>query len=196
MGRIFYIVGKSASGKDSIYNILKEDKSLNLKTIVPYTTRPIRDGEEEGVQYHFVDNDKFSELDKEGVVIEQRVYDTVHGKWRYFTVDDGSIDLAVSSYIAIGVLASFASVKDYFGQDKVVPIYIDVDDGERLKRALHRELKPENRKFSEMCRRYLADEEDFSEDKIKKLGICAENRFENDDLDRCINAIKEYIKAR
>ena len=50
MGKIFYIMGKSASGKDHIYARLMQHTELNLKKMVLYTTRPIRDGEEEGKQ--------------------------------------------------------------------------------------------------------------------------------------------------
>ena len=53
MGRIFCVMGKSASGKDSIFKELMHDKSLKLKNIVPYTTRPIRDGEQDGKDYIF-----------------------------------------------------------------------------------------------------------------------------------------------
>ncbi|MBS7306376.1 MAG: guanylate kinase, partial [Lachnospiraceae bacterium] len=96
------------------------------------------------------------------------------------------------NYVIIGVLKSFIDTRDYFGSDKVVPIYIEVEDGLRLQRALNREKKPENRRFKELCRRYLADSEDFSEDKIKDAGI--DKRFENVDLSSCINEVKEYIR--
>ena len=55
MGKIFCIVGKSSSGKDTIYKRLLKINSLKIKKIIPYTTRPIRQGEKEGVEYHFVD---------------------------------------------------------------------------------------------------------------------------------------------
>ena len=58
MGKIFYIMGKSASGKDRIYSLLVENKELNLKKLILYTTRPIRAGEEEGVQYYFTDDSR------------------------------------------------------------------------------------------------------------------------------------------
>ena len=51
MGKIFYIMGKSASGKDKIYSILLADQELNLRKMVLYTTRPVREGEENGKQY-------------------------------------------------------------------------------------------------------------------------------------------------
>ena len=46
MSKIFYFMGKSASGKDTIFKQIKE-RMPNLKTIVIYTTRPIREGEQE-----------------------------------------------------------------------------------------------------------------------------------------------------
>ena len=53
MGKIFYIMGKSASGKDTVYHRLCDDKSLGLHTVTLYTTRPRREGETDGVEYHF-----------------------------------------------------------------------------------------------------------------------------------------------
>ena len=44
-----------------------------------------------------------------------------------------------------------------------------------------------------MCRRFLSDAEDFSEDKIRALGISDESRFENDDLNSCAERIKAWI---
>lgn len=192
MGKIFYILGKSSTGKDTIYKNILEDETLGLKDIILYTTRPIRDGETDGKSYHFVSEEEYEDIKKSGLIIEERSYNTMHGVWRYFTVKDSSIDLSNNNYVIIGVLKSFIDTRDYFGSDKVVPIYIEVEDGLRLQRALNREKKPENRRFKELCRRYLADSEDFSEDKIKDAGI--DKRFENVDLSSCINEVKEYIR--
>lgn len=192
MGKIFYILGKSSTGKDTIYKNILEDETLGLKDIILYTTRPIRDGETDGKSYHFVSEKEYEDIKKSGLIIEERSYNTMHGVWRYFTVKDNSIDLSNNNYVIIGVLKSFIDTRDYFGSDKVVPIYIEVEDGLRLQRALNREKKPENRRFKELCRRYLADSEDFSEDKIKDAGI--DKRFENVDLSSCINEVKEYIR--
>ena len=184
-------MGKSASGKDSIYKELLKDKELKLEPFVIYTTRPIREGEEEGREYHFTDVDGMNRLKAAGKVIESRVYHTVHGDWYYFTADDGMIDLDKNSYIAIGVLESFAGTRDYYGKDKVLPIYIDLDDGVRLQRALDREKLPENRRYAEMCRRFLADSADFSEEKIQSAKI--KRRFYNNELNVCLQEIEDYI---
>lgn len=64
MGKIFYLMGKSASGKDSIYKRLRS-LCPELKSIVLYTTRPMRDGEQEGVEYHFIGQ---KQIEKTGAV--------------------------------------------------------------------------------------------------------------------------------
>ncbi len=193
MGKIFYLTGKSCAGKDSLYNILKNDVGLGLLPVTRYTTRPIRDGEVDGIGYHFVTVDDRDRITREGRMIEEQVYHTVHGDWYYFTADDGGINLDDHSYLATGVLSSFAGTRNYYGEDKVIPIYIELDDGERLQRALNRERLPENGRYAEMCRRFLSDAEDFSEDKIRALGISDESRFENDDLSSCAERIKAWI---
>ena len=124
-------------------------------------------------------------------MIESRAYHTYHGLWRYFTVDDGEIDLRENNYLIIGTLESYVKTADYFGKEKVLPILLELNDGVRLQRALDRERKQENPRYQEMCRRYLADAEDFSEEKIAEAGI--DKRFMNDDLERCIADIKEYV---
>lgn len=191
MGKLYYLMGKSSSGKDTLYGMLMSDKKLQLNRIVPYTTRPVREGEVEGVEYHFTDKQGLDKLTKEGKVVESRCYNTVHGDWYYFTVNDDSIDFDNKNYAMIGTLESYQKVRDYYGSDKVVDIYIDLDDGIRLERALKRERQQSEPKYKEMCRRFLADSEDFSEDKLVAAGIV--KYFINDDLDRCYREIVEKI---
>ena len=193
MGKIFCVMGKSATGKDTIYKRILEERGLGLKRIVPYTTRPIREGEEEGREYHFCTEEDVSRLEEEGRIVELRSYNTIHGIWKYFTVNDGNIMLDEESYLMIGTLEAYTKIRDYFGKEVTVPIYIEIDDGERLARALKRERKPENQKYEEMCRRFLADAADFSEERIKEAGI--EKRFINEDLEETIEEVKSYIKG-
>ena len=193
MGKIFYIMGKSASGKDRIYSILSKDESLGLKRLVLYTTRPIRTGEENGREYYFTDENRLEEFRKTNRLIESRAYHTVHGIWTYFTADDGQINPQGTDYLGIGTLESYRKMKEYYGEKTVCPIYIQVEDGERLQRALIREKQQENPRYAEMCRRFLADQEDFSEENILAAGIRI--RFENDDLDNCVRNIIKYIKS-
>ena len=193
MGRIFYLMGKSSTGKDSFYKQLISDEKLNLKKIVMYTTRPIRAQEKNGEEYFFVNDEKLARLEADGKVIERRSYDTIHGVWHYFTVFDDQIQLDRQDYVIIGTLESYVASKKYFGEDVLVPIYIEVDDGVRLQRALDRERSQDKPKYKEMCRRFIADSDDFSEDHIEAAGIT--KRFENDDFDQCLKEITNYINS-
>jgi len=190
-GKIYYVMGKSSSGKDTIYKELLGDPGLDLKTIVLYTTRPIRFGEHDGVEYHFTDEATMREFEKQGKIVEMRCYDTVHGKWYYFTVDDGQVDLSKRSYVGLGTLESYRAMCEYYGKDVMVPLYIEVEDGVRLERALYREKQQRSPKYAEMCRRFLADINDFSEENIKKCGI--EKRYHNNILEECVAEIKADI---
>lgn len=191
MGKIICLMGKSSTGKDTIFRQLLADEELNLHVIVPYTTRPVRAGEVDGKSYYFVDENGFQKLKESGRVVEERAYHTCHGLWRYFTVDDGNIDLKRQDYLIIGTLESYTKCREYFGGESMIPVLIELDDGERLQRALDRERSQDEPKYEEMCRRFLADSEDFSEEKIVQAGI--RERFYNATLDECIAQIKEYI---
>ncbi len=182
-------MGKSASGKDSIYKKLIEECSL--KKIIIYTTRPIRSGEKDGTDYHFVDEAEYTRIRDMGKIIEERLYESAEGPWRYFTVDDGSFDDEKRNYLGIGTLESYMKLREYYGAQRVKPIYIEVEDGERLSRALKRERAEEEPKYREMCRRFLSDSEDFSEENLAKAGI--KRRFNNTVLDDCLRKIREHI---
>lgn len=192
MGNIYCLMGKSASGKDTIYNRLLAMERLHLRRVVPYTTRPMRSGETDGQTYFFCTEQQVAEFEAAGKIIELRAYHTVYGIWKYFTADDGQICLTESDYLMIGTLEAYEQIRDYFGMDKVCPVYVEVDDGLRLQRALDRERAQDQPKYAEMCRRFLADEEDFSEENLKRAGIT--KRFQNTDLDQVTQEIAFYMK--
>ena len=156
----------------------------------------MRTGEADGVEYYFVDDKTACELENSDKIIEMRKYQTVYGEWKYFTADDGQIVLGEGKrYIVIGTLEAYNKFVQYFGKECMLPIYIEVDDGIRLQRAIKREQKQEVPHYEEMCRRFLADSVDFSEENIKNAGI--DKRFYNNGaIEECISQIKEEIKTR
>jgi guanylate kinase len=187
-------MGKSATGKDTVYKKLLADESLALKKIVTYTTRPIREGEKSGEEYFFIGEEDVKRLSEEGKIVELRAYDTVHGIWKYMTVEDENLDPASGqNYLIIGTPESYEKCVAHFGNDVMVPVLITVDDGVRLERALRRERKQENPKYEEMCRRFLADAKDFSSEKMEGCSISHE--FVNNDLVHCIKEIEEFIQS-
>ncbi|MCR4745543.1 MAG: guanylate kinase [Lachnospiraceae bacterium] len=191
MANIFVIIGKSSTGKDTVYRELLTDRSLELKNYVSYTTRPMRDGERDGSEYHFVSDEEYLKYRKNKEIIEERCYNTIMGDWHYFTADDGSFE-ADEDIIMTGTLESYSSLKAYFGIEKVKPVFIDCADRSRLMRAIAREDKREIPQYKEMCRRFVSDSDDFSEEKIKECGI--ERIFINEDLKKCVSDISDFIR--
>lgn len=193
MGKIFCIIGKSSTGKDTIYQRLLDREDLALQQIVSYTTRPIRAGEVDGIEYHFCTKEEKDELLQQGKVIEIRSYNTCHGVWDYFTVDDEHLDLSKNNYLIIGTIESFVKIREYYSADVVIPIYIEVEDGVRLQRALQRELSQTNPKYEEMCRRFLADSRDFSAEKLQEANIS--QLFYNEEVGKTEEEIVSYMKS-
>lgn len=185
---VYYILGKSSSGKDTIYHRLLQDEELKLHEIVGYTTRPIRNGEVDGREYHFVSIQQMEAMEQEGSIIEKRSYLTEQGVWHYFTAKGKDIDIENKDYLVIGTLESYKKVRDYFGKQWVKPFYIEVEDGIRLQRALNRERRQILPDYKELCRRFLADSVDFDKEKLQEAGIV--KKYENNELEVCIDRMK------
>lgn len=193
MAKIYVIMGKSSTGKDTIYKRIMAQEEVALRNVVIHTTRPMREGERDGVEYYFSTDEKLMEYEAAGKVIERRTYNTVFGPWNYFTVDDGQIDInGADKYLIIGTLEVYEKFCTYFGKEQIVPIYIEVEDSVRIRRALEREERQEKPSYTEMCRRFLADSEDFSEEKLAKLGIT--RRYINGNIEQCVNEILADIR--
>lgn len=191
MGKIFCLMGKSNSGKDTIFKELIKDKDLDLTPIVSYTTRPIRSNETNGQEYYFIDELTLNEYRNQDKVIEERCYNTVQGKWHYCTIDDGRVNINKNNYLLIVTLEAYKNIEVYFGKENVIPLYIELDDGIRLERALKRERQEKSPNYNELCRRFLADSKDFSNEKLQLYNI--KNSYINNDLFECINYIKKDI---
>lgn len=191
MGKIFCLMGKSSSGKDTIFSDLIKDKTLGLNPVISYTTRPMRINEVDGREYHFITKAQLHEYQLKNKVIEQRIYQTVHGPWHYAIIDDEQIDLSSSNYIVIVTLEAYNSLVRYFGKDAVVPLYVEVEDGLRLERAIQREKQQVNPNYEELCRRFLADSKDFSRALLEEANIT--DYYCNIDLEVCKKQIKKAI---
>ena len=201
MSNFIYIIGKSAAGKDTIYKKLQESVKANI--YVPYTTRPKREGEQQGKDYNFITKLEFKELQNKGKVMEYRNYNTLKANgekdiWTYATIDDKQWK-APGDFMSVGTLESYTNILKYLKQHseknlKMIPIYIYIDEIARRRRALERENKQQNPNLKEMERRIEADNIDFSEEKLKKAGITTLETFENNELQVCVMKILEYIK--
>lgn len=193
MSYIFCLMGKSSSGKDTVYQRLLAEKELQLNRLVTGTTRPIREGERDGEEYYFYTDEQYQKLRADGKIIECRSYDTIHGIWNYFTVAYEKLDVAHHDYLTINTLEAYVKLRDHFGKDRLVPVYLEVDDGLRLQRALDRERAQQKPRYKELCRRFLADEEDFSPENLSRANI--QPIFENVVLDDTVAKVAAYIKS-
>ena len=160
MGRIICLLGKSGTGKDTLFRRAVADRALDLLPLVPYTTRPRRAHETEGEQYHFVTAAQMEAMEAAGQVVERRSYDTVHGVWHYFTA---AARLEPDrDYLLITTPSALPAIFRYFGEERVAAALLTAGDRERLLRAVERESLEVRPNYAEVCRRYLADEEDFA----------------------------------
>lgn len=200
MSNFIYIMGKSSAGKDTIYQMLKDKIDTNI--YVPYTTRPMRDGEQEGREYHYITEEQFEELEKQDKVMESRKYDVKYqGRdciWAYATIVDNQWNKE-GDFLTVGTLESYASIIKYLSDHpekklNMVPVYITIDEQERERRARKREETQTNPNYEEMERRLKADNIDFSEENLRKAGISDKQTFENYDLDECVENIVRYIQ--
>lgn len=158
------LCGKSGSGKDTI---LKRLCKRGFTPIVSLTSRPIREGETNGVEYNFVSRELFESLIRDDKLIEYRTYDTLVGgepdTW-YYGLEKAAVDLE-NDYVVILDLNGAKNFMEYFGRENCMCVYIDVLDGIRTGRAKQRGSFDE----TEWNRRMEADAEDFSMDKRKDV---------------------------
>ncbi len=160
---ILLYIGKCASGKDTH---LKEKVKEGYIPIVSYTTRPIRDGEVDRVDYNFVTNEKFQELLSEGKIMEHRSYETcVDNKKDIWYYGSPRVDLSLGEYVGVVTVSGVWSYIKEYGSENVEVIYLRVDDDIRRNRAENRGSFDE----AEWNRRLIADAKDFSDDKIREL---------------------------
>ena len=165
MNRVFCLVGKSCSGKDTLYARILERKRPGLVPVIPYTTRPRRTGELDGQNYHFVTQEQLRQYEAENRVIEKREYHTTQGLWTYFTLRF-PLD---QDRLLITTLDGAQSLMDCYGPERVCVVYLHVDDRTRLLRCIDREEGQERPDYTEACRRFLADQSDFSRQRLAQF---------------------------
>lgn len=125
------LVGESASGKSSIEKILAD--KYGYKKIVSYTTRPPRQGEINGVDYHFISGDEYAEKCSAGFFAETGSYNG----WLYGTTKDQYCKNTICVLTPHGL----RQIKKCFGEDielRIKSFYIKVPRRDRLIKILER----------------------------------------------------------
>lgn len=161
MNKIIVLSAKSASGKDTIMKQLVAEEGF--LPCVSHTTRPMREGEVEGREYYFIDQQDFIARKRNREFVETRTYNTVQGQWFYgMSKDELNSKLEQGHIIMILDIVGLLALQDSIYKDRIISFYIDVDLKTRIQRSLDREtLTIQN--LDECVRRAKADEEDFEE---------------------------------
>ena len=80
---LFTISAPSGAGKTSLVKALTERKQSSIGVSISHTTREIRSGETDGVDYHFVSEDEFQQMIADDQFLEHaRVFDHSYGTAR------------------------------------------------------------------------------------------------------------------
>ena len=132
--KIIALLGRSGSGKDTLLEHLLAALP-GLKPLMLYTTRPRRFDGEGG--YIFVSPEELEALSERFFCVERRDYGTVHGVWRYATLDDGSLE--AGSRACVLTPEALGAYQKYFGHKNILPVLLEVDDKTLLTRAIERE---------------------------------------------------------
>ena len=150
MIKIVALFGMAGSGKDTLQNLLAE--SLDVNPIVSATTRPPRDTEIDGEAYYFKTDDNFFD----GGMVEYTQFRGWYYGTPYSSLDKNKVNIGVFNIAGIKQLKRSKVVE-------VLPIFVACEEKVRLLRQLDREEYPD---CEEICRRFMADKEDFDERKI------------------------------
>ena len=158
MRKIFAVMGKASTGKDTLTKMLSE--TLELPIALSFTTRPMRVGEKQGVEYNFISDDDFWDLHGCDLLAEYTSYEVASGEtWHYGLTKE---ELEKAEYVLVIVNPDgFRQLTEIYG-DKVCSILIDAPADVRIKRYLDRDTVTEE-KAEECCRRFLADNKDFKD---------------------------------
>ena len=191
--KILVLVGCSASGKDTVMNRLV--KEFDVKPVISYTTRPIRDCEQDGREYHFVTEEEFERMKNNDKFIETRVYKTVKGNWYYGLPKNGINITDDNNYITIldfdGLLELEKWLRSIGQIDKLTSIYVDVTEQNRLIRSLNREQNMTKKQVEEVIRRYYNDNANVVPAKVYCDLVFPNNTYE--EFDDLLTYIDEYV---
>lgn len=158
MKNILILCGKAASGKDTLKRYIVEALELSgieFNNVVNTTTRPPREGEVDGVNYHFCSAEEMTKK----ILNDEMAEAVLFNDWVYGTenkaLSEDKLNVGIFNLEGIEALRQNPN-------HNIFAVYLDVEDSVRLIRYLNRENMTKE-KINEMFRRYKADEIDFAD---------------------------------
>lgn len=183
------LLGKSASGKDTVVNNLIHNY-YGYEKIITWTTRPMRPGEKQDLTYHFTDDEDFEEKIEEGFFAEWKKYNSVFGTWYYGTAVQ---DITNNSNNKIIILtpSGYEDIKEYINNEEILSVYLDSS-----LRTLYKRLKFRGDNPKEIKRRLLHDIKDFKGIKNKVNVVIKNNTRDLDELTELIKDMHDIVKNK
>lgn len=160
--KVVALMGKAGAGKDALLHKIMEKYGDEFASIISCTSRPPREGEVDGVNYHFLTSEQFAEKLMDGDMIEAVVFrDWCYGT-SYDSLNPDKINIGVYNPQGVGILLDMEYDIDLY------PIMVNCRDKTRLLRQLNRESDPD---CKEIVRRFEADAEDFGNSVWDKINL-------------------------
>ena len=188
---IVILCGKSGAGKD---RIMKDYiKHVAATPIVSYTTRPMRDGEVNHREYHFVTRDAFKDLKNADKFSEVREYHTlVGGKPDVWCYGSPVVNPRSRLYVTILDMQGTQEYIDFYGKDNCFVVYVNVSDDERERRARARGSFDK----TEWDRRLADDAAKFTDEIVGNLAdMILDNESSDYDSERLIGKIRDEFRS-
>ena len=178
--QVVAICGKSGSGKDTIMKEILKRYPNSFKSIVSYTTRPKRENEIKGIDYHFISKQEMANK----IVNNEMLEISEFNGWFYGTAIDSLSDecINIGVYNLDGLEYLYQTEKDI----DILIFYINASDKTRLIRSLNREKNPD---VEEIIRRYGTDKEDFNYFDVSVYRGYELQNETKEDLENCIKQI-------
>lgn len=171
--KIIALCGKAGAGKDFLLNRICANHPEFYK-IISNTTRPMREGEKDGISYHFLTDEEFLK--------KTYIEETIFRGWHYGTATDNlspdKINIGVFNRSGVEALRRMNNIE-------LLDIFVFATDKERVIRQLTREENPD---VKEIIRRFGTDEEDFA-----SFDIAPNHTILNHDADVAIQGIEAII---
>lgn len=183
MGLIFALIGRSASGKSTIEKVLEQK---GYTRVVSNTTRPIRENEQNGIDYNYLTEDQFKELEQNNQLVENNTY----RGWQYGIAKKDIQNLNKQNYICVIEPHGLIQMQNSLGSNKIIPIFIYSTGYERLSRSILRQPNTNEAAYKEICRRFLSDYDTFDIFEKNKL---YEYKIHNVDISHSVNMVEKII---
>ena len=180
------IVGKTASGKDTVVKKLVDD--YKYTKIITYATRPMRKGEQQDITYHFISDEEFKQKIDEGFFAEWKSYITNEGVWYYgSSLED--IKNADDKSVIILTPQGYRDIKEKLPDKNIACIYLyeNID-------TMKKRLSKRGDDHKEVERRIKSDLEDFKNFESEADKIVYNN--DGTDIDEVIKKILEFVEDK